>query len=122
LIIEGCSLVPECKISRRSTDGARLGREETPRANRERRVHRLVSADAFERRVDADSVKKSTASCWPPGQIDLDTDRGQHVWRLMKGGSLGFSFGYITTGSISEQTEAARSRASTCSRPRPRPP
>lgn len=29
------------------------------------------------------------------GHVDLDTDRGLHVWRLMKAGSVGFSFGYL---------------------------
>jgi phage head maturation protease len=27
--------------------------------------------------------------------VDLDTDRGRQVWRLMKAGSVGFSFGYL---------------------------
>jgi Caudovirus prohead serine protease len=29
------------------------------------------------------------------GWIDQSTERGQHVWRLAKSGTLGFSFGYL---------------------------
>lgn len=29
------------------------------------------------------------------GKVDLDTDRGRQVWRLMKGGVCGFRFGYL---------------------------
>jgi phage head maturation protease len=29
------------------------------------------------------------------GKVDLDTDRGRQVWRLMKAGTVGFSFGYL---------------------------
>jgi len=31
------------------------------------------------------------------GKVDLDTDRGQQVWRLLKSGSLGFSFCFMAT-------------------------
>jgi HK97 family phage prohead protease len=34
------------------------------------------------------------------GKVDLDTERGQQVWRLLKSGSLGFSFGYLITDSV----------------------
>jgi HK97 family phage prohead protease len=34
------------------------------------------------------------------GQVDLETDRGRQVWRLLKSGSLGFSFAYLITDSV----------------------
>jgi HK97 family phage prohead protease len=33
------------------------------------------------------------------GRVDLDTDRGQQVWRLLKQNSLGFSFGFVVNES-----------------------
>jgi HK97 family phage prohead protease len=29
------------------------------------------------------------------GRVDLDTDRGQQVWRLLKSNTIGFSFGFV---------------------------
>jgi HK97 family phage prohead protease len=29
------------------------------------------------------------------GRVDLDTDRGQQVWKLLKSNTLGFSFGFV---------------------------
>jgi phage head maturation protease len=34
------------------------------------------------------------------GKVDLETDRGRQVWKLLKSGSLGFSFGYLITDSV----------------------
>ena len=31
------------------------------------------------------------------GKVDLETERGRERWRLAKSGTLGFSFGYLTT-------------------------
>jgi HK97 family phage prohead protease len=49
--------------------------------------------------VDPESVKAVADEVVASGKVDLDTDRGRQVWRLMKSGSIGFSFGYITTAS-----------------------
>jgi HK97 family phage prohead protease len=49
--------------------------------------------------VDPESVKAVADEVVASGQVDLDTDRGRQVWRLMKSNTIGFSFGYITTGS-----------------------
>ena len=41
------------------------------------------------------SAKAVGAEVHAAGHVDLDTDRGRQVWRLMKAGSIGFSFGYL---------------------------
>src|SRR3954454_1114831 len=45
--------------------------------------------------VDPATVKAQGSEVMASGQVDLDTDRGRQVWRLMKGGSIGFLFGYL---------------------------
>ena len=45
--------------------------------------------------VDPASVKAVGDQVHAAGYVDLDTERGRHVWRLMKAGSVGFSFGYL---------------------------
>ena len=45
--------------------------------------------------VDPTSVKAVGAEVHAAGHVDLDTARGRQVWRLMKAGSVGFSFGYL---------------------------
>ena len=45
--------------------------------------------------VDPQSVKAVAGEGVASGWVDQDTDRGQHVWRLAKSGTLGFSFGYL---------------------------
>jgi HK97 family phage prohead protease len=45
--------------------------------------------------VDPHSVKAQGDEVHPAGKVDLDTDRGRQVWRLMKAGSVGFSFGAL---------------------------
>jgi phage head maturation protease len=43
------------------------------------------------------------------GQVELDTDRGRQVWRLMKSGTLGFSFGYLVPeGGAFKRTDGGR--------------
>jgi HK97 family phage prohead protease len=49
--------------------------------------------------VEPESVKAVADEVVASGKVDLDTDRGQQVWRLMKSNTIGFSFGYITTAS-----------------------
>ena len=34
------------------------------------------------------------------GEVDLDTERGRHVWRLMKRRSIGFSFAYMIIDAV----------------------
>lgn len=46
--------------------------------------------------VKPDSVKAVAGEVVAAGWIDQSTDRGQHAWRLVKSGTLGFSFGYLT--------------------------
>jgi len=45
------------------------------------------------------SVKAVNGEVVASGWIDQDTERGAHVWRLAKSGTLGFSFGYMVTES-----------------------
>lgn len=45
--------------------------------------------------VDPETVKAVAGEVVASGWVDQDTDRGRHVWRLAKSGTLGFSFGYL---------------------------
>jgi HK97 family phage prohead protease len=45
--------------------------------------------------VDPASVVQSGDEVIASGWVDRDTERGREVWRLMKSGTLGFSFGYL---------------------------
>jgi hypothetical protein len=45
--------------------------------------------------IDPASVKAQGGEVLAAGKVDLDTDRGRQVWRLMKGGVCGFRFGYL---------------------------
>ena len=45
--------------------------------------------------VNPTTVKAVAGEVHATGWIDQDTDRGRHVWRLAKSGTLGFSFGYL---------------------------
>ena len=45
--------------------------------------------------VKPKSVKAAAGEVVASGWVDQSTDRGQHVWRLAKSGTLGFSFGYL---------------------------
>jgi Escherichia/Staphylococcus phage prohead protease len=47
--------------------------------------------------VDPITVREVDGEVVAGGWVDRDTDRGQQVCRLMKSGTLGFSFGYIVT-------------------------
>lgn len=45
--------------------------------------------------IDPASVQVENAEVIAKGRIDLETERGQEVWRLVKSGTLSFSFGYL---------------------------
>jgi phage head maturation protease len=45
--------------------------------------------------VDPESVKQVGSEVVASGYIDQSTATGEHVWRLAKSGTLGFSFGYL---------------------------
>jgi HK97 family phage prohead protease len=45
--------------------------------------------------VNPATVKAAGGEVVASGWIDQDTERGRHVWRLAKSGTLGFSFGYL---------------------------
>jgi HK97 family phage prohead protease len=49
--------------------------------------------------VDPFTVREVDGEVVAGGWVDRDIDRGREVWRLMKSGTLGFSFGYIITAS-----------------------
>ena len=43
-----------------------------------------------------ESAKAVNGEVVMDGWIDQSTERGEHAWRLVKSGTLGFSFGYLT--------------------------
>ena len=45
--------------------------------------------------IDPASAKQVGSEVVASGWIDQTIDAGQHVWRLVKAGTLGFSFGYL---------------------------
>jgi HK97 family phage prohead protease len=45
--------------------------------------------------VDPVTVREVEGEVVAGGWVDQDTPRGREVWRLMKSGTLGFSFGYL---------------------------
>lgn len=45
--------------------------------------------------IDPSTAKAVDGEVVVDGQIDLDTGKGAHAWRLVKAGTLGFSFGYL---------------------------
>jgi hypothetical protein len=47
--------------------------------------------------IDPSTVRVVGDDVVASGWIDQSTDRGKHAWRLVKSGTLGFSFGYLTT-------------------------
>jgi len=49
--------------------------------------------------VDPLTVREVEGEVVAGGWVDRDTPRGREVWRLMKSGTLGFSFGYIAIDS-----------------------
>src|SRR4051812_24124492 len=50
--------------------------------------------------VDPTSVKAENGEVIVSAWIDRDIPRGREVWRLVKSGTLGFSFGYLITDAI----------------------
>ena len=49
--------------------------------------------------IDPSSVEELDGEVVASGWVDQDTPRGAETWRLMKSGTLGFSFGYLVTRS-----------------------
>jgi HK97 family phage prohead protease len=47
--------------------------------------------------IDPAKVKQVGTEVVASGWVDQSTERGQHAWRLVKSGTLGFSFGYMVT-------------------------
>jgi hypothetical protein len=52
------------------------------------------------------------------GHVDLDTERGRQAWRLMKAGSVGFSFGYLVPEGGAKAPPGGGRRRQGCSPPR----
>jgi HK97 family phage prohead protease len=50
--------------------------------------------------IDPATVVEVNAEVVAGGKVDLDTERGRHTWRLMKSGTLGFSFGYMVIDAV----------------------
>ena len=69
--------------------------------------------------VDPESVRAVGGEVQASGKVDLDTDRGRQVWRLMKSGTLGFSSATSSPPQPSGRTADARSRNWTSSRSPP---
>jgi Caudovirus prohead serine protease len=57
--------------------------------------------------VEPESVKAVAGEVVASGWVDQTTERGAQVWRLMKSGILGFSFGYLITNSV-ERADGVR--------------
>jgi uncharacterized protein len=45
--------------------------------------------------VDPFAMREERRGLVVAGKVDLDTDRGRQVWRLMRANSIGFSFGFL---------------------------
>ena len=48
--------------------------------------------------VDPASMAEGESGLVVSGRVDIETDRGREVWRLLKANSVAFSFGYLATG------------------------
>jgi hypothetical protein len=62
-------------------------------------LHWNHQADDIVGYVAPDSMVESSAGLKVRGKVDLDTERGRTVWRLVKANTVGFSFGYMPTKS-----------------------
>jgi HK97 family phage prohead protease len=58
--------------------------------------HHSTAADQQIGYIDPESVQVADGEVVASGWIDQSTDTGKHAWRLVKTGTLGFSFGYLT--------------------------
>lgn len=45
--------------------------------------------------IDPESAKAVDGEVHVDGKVDMESPRGQDAWRLIKSGSMGFSFGYL---------------------------
>jgi HK97 family phage prohead protease len=57
--------------------------------------HQQSSPDAIVGYVNPFAMRESKQGLVVAGKVDLDTERGQQVWRLMRANSVGFSFGFL---------------------------
>ena len=62
-------------------------------------LHWSHVADDIVGHVDPASMRETAAGLEVAGRVDLDTDRGRSVWRLIKANTVGLSFGYLATKS-----------------------
>lgn len=60
-------------------------------------LHWSHLADDIVGHVDPASMHETADGLEVAGRVDLDTDRGRSVWRLVKASTVGFSFGYLPT-------------------------
>jgi HK97 family phage prohead protease len=54
-----------------------------------------VAAEDIIGHVDPATAQVRGSEVVVQGWVDQDTDRGKHAWRLVKSGTLGFSYGYL---------------------------
>jgi hypothetical protein len=59
-----------------------------------------TEADDIVGHVDPESVELAGDEVVASGWVDRDTPRGRSTWRLMKSGTLGFSFGYLALDTV----------------------
>ena len=60
-------------------------------------VHWNHGADEIVGHVDPQSMHETSDGLEVAGKVDLDTERGRNVWKLLKANRLAFSFGYMPT-------------------------
>jgi hypothetical protein len=72
--------------------------------------------------IDPETVRQEGDGVVAEGQVDLDTGRGQQVWRLMKSGTLGSRSAIWPSTRTGAPTASGRFANSTCSRSAPRAP
>jgi HK97 family phage prohead protease len=64
--------------------------------------HRATDPEDIVGSVDPHKTRETEDGLVVAGRVDLDTERGRQVWRALKSGSMGFSFGYLATESHNE--------------------
>jgi HK97 family phage prohead protease len=69
--------------------------------------HRADDPDELVGHIVANSVKAIHGEVHADGWVDRDTPRGKQVWRLVKGGVVGFSYGYLVLDSV-KRADGAR--------------
>jgi HK97 family phage prohead protease len=69
--------------------------------------HRADDPDEIIGHIVANSVKAIDGEVHADGWVDRDTPRGKQVWRLIKSGVVGFSYGYLVLDSV-KRADGAR--------------